>query len=76
MSQGGGTGGKADYGERGCDGAVEEGETAGMGGKGEWDKGKGGGDCERRDYIQVAKGERRNLLLFIMQFKLKNFSKF
>ena len=48
----------------------------GMGAEGEWDKGEGGGDCERRDYIQLAKGERRNLLLFIMQFNFKNFSKF
>ena len=47
MSQGSGTGGKADYGERGGNGAVEEKKTDGMGAEGEWDKGEGGAKMKR-----------------------------
>lgn len=43
MSQGSGTGGKANYGERGSDRAVEKGESDGVGAEGKWDKGEGGG---------------------------------
>lgn len=43
MPQGSGIGGNADYGERGGGGAVEEGESVGMGAEGKWDKGEGGG---------------------------------
>lgn len=43
MLQGSGLGGKADYGEGGCDGTVEERESDGMGAEGKWDKGGGGG---------------------------------
>ena len=32
-----GTDGKADYGERGCDGAVEKGEFVRMGAESKWD---------------------------------------
>ena len=43
VPQGSGTGGKADYGERGGgNGAVEEGKSDGMGAESKWDKGDGG----------------------------------
>ena len=48
--QGSGIGDKADYEERGCDGAVKEREFDEMGAEGKWDKGEGGG----RD-IQIIK---------------------
>ena len=42
----------------------------GMGAVSEWNQGEGARDCERTDYIRLAKGERRNPFLFIMQLKL------
>ena len=51
------------------DRAVEERKSNGMGAESEWNQGEGGRDCER-NYIRLAKGERRNPFLFIMQLKL------
>lgn len=52
MSQICGAGGKEDYGKGGCDGAVEERKSAGMGAESEWDKGKGGGDDCKNIYYR------------------------
>ncbi len=52
------------------DRAVEERKSNGMGAVSEWNQGEGARDCERTDYIRLAKGERRNPFLFIMQLKL------
>lgn len=47
MPQGGGIGSKADYGERGRERAIEEGESPEVGVESKWDKGEGGGkDCK------------------------------
>lgn len=53
MPQGGGIGGKADYGERGRDGTVEERECIKMGAESEWDKGGGGGRNRKKSlYVE------------------------
>lgn len=47
MLQGSGIGSKADYGNGGCGGAVEERESLRMGAESKWNQGKGGGaDCK------------------------------
>lgn len=56
MPQGSGTGGKADYGERGGNGAVEEEKSDGMGAESKWDKGEDGGrDRKKSLYVENQK---------------------
>lgn len=56
MSQGSGTGSKADYGEGGCGRGVEEEESVGMGAESKWNQGKGGGaDCKKSLYVENQK---------------------
>lgn len=56
MSQGSGTGGKANYGERGGNGAVEEGKSVGMGAESKWNQGKSGGRNRKKSlYVENQK---------------------